>query len=100
MQDLWKQVAEQYHVSAEEVQAEITKAIETGMQTAEHSVRRAWAEIPRRCRKTVTQQTAPRKRNPAMIHLLTIPAKRTAKRRPFCVSDSRFFWKEFFTGSQ
>ena len=34
MQDLWKQVAEQYHVSAEEVQAEITKAIETGMQTA------------------------------------------------------------------
>ena len=49
MQDLWKQVAEQYHVSAEEVQAEITKAIETGMQTAEHSVRRAWAEIPRRC---------------------------------------------------
>ena len=28
MQDLWKQVAEQYHVSAEEVQAEITKAEE------------------------------------------------------------------------
>ena len=48
MQDLWKQVAEQYHVSAEEVQAEITKAIETGMQTAELSVRRAWAELPRR----------------------------------------------------
>ena len=43
MQDLWKQVAEQYHVSAEEVQAEITKAIETGMQTAEEVV--AWLVI-------------------------------------------------------
>ena len=58
MQDLWKQVAEQYHVSAEEVQAEISKAIETGMQTAEHSVRRAWAEIPRRCEVRVIQALA------------------------------------------
>lgn len=47
MQNLWKQVADQYCTSAEEVQAEIAEAIRQGMNNPDADVRQAWAEIPR-----------------------------------------------------
>ncbi len=46
MQNLWEQVARQYHVSAAEVQAEIAEAIRQGMCDPDPSVQQAWAEIP------------------------------------------------------
>ena len=52
MQNLWKQVADQYCTSAEEVQAEIAEAIRQGMNNPDADVQQAWAEIPR-------QQDAP-----------------------------------------
>lgn len=47
MQNLWKQVADQYCTSAEEVQAEIAEAIRQGMNNPDADVQQAWAEIPR-----------------------------------------------------
>ena len=47
MQNLWKQVADQYCTSAEEVQAEIAEAIRQGMNNPDVDVQQAWAEIPR-----------------------------------------------------
>lgn len=47
MQNLWKQVADQYCTSAEEVQAEIAEAIRQGMNNLDADVQQAWAEIPR-----------------------------------------------------
>jgi hypothetical protein len=47
MQNLWKQVADQYCTSAEEVQAEIAEAIRQGMDNPDADVQQAWAEIPR-----------------------------------------------------
>lgn len=46
MQNLWKQVAGQYHVSAAEVQAEISAAISQGMCDPDPSVQQAWKEVP------------------------------------------------------
>lgn len=46
MQNLWKQVADQYCTSAEEVQAEIAEAIRQGMNNPDADVQQAWAEIP------------------------------------------------------
>ena len=47
MQNLWKQVADQYCTSAEKVQAEIAEAIRQGMNNPDADVQQAWAEIPR-----------------------------------------------------
>ena len=47
MQNLWKQVADQYCTSAEKVQAEIAEAIRQGMNNPDVDVQQAWAEIPR-----------------------------------------------------
>ena len=47
MQNLWKQVADRYCTSAEEVQAEIAEAIRQGMNNPDADVQQAWAEIPR-----------------------------------------------------
>lgn len=46
MQNLWKQVADQYCTSAEKVQAEIAEAIRQGMNNPDADVQQAWAEIP------------------------------------------------------
>ena len=42
MQNLWKQVADQYCTSAEEVQAEIAEAIRQGMNNPDADVQQAW----------------------------------------------------------
>ena len=47
MQNLWKQVADQYCTSAEEVQAEIAEAIRQGINNPDADVQQAWAESPR-----------------------------------------------------
>ena len=52
MQNLWKQVADQYCTSAEKVQAEIAEAIRQGMNKSVHLLRKM-CHIPETTQGTV-----------------------------------------------
>lgn len=45
MQRLYQEIANQYHVSADEVETEIVKAIQLGMQQSDPAIQREWRAV-------------------------------------------------------